>query len=111
MEAFNALVRPIVAFAFTAAVIYGFVVGKVAEQSFMGIATMVIAFYFAAREATKALNEAMEVAKVGARSERSPNARTRKEDTDAGRNQLPPHTSSRTTRTTEVQSSTLPSVE
>jgi hypothetical protein len=42
-------VRPVVTFAFALGVLYGFIAGKVSEESFLVIAQGVILFWFATR--------------------------------------------------------------
>jgi hypothetical protein len=53
-EVLNALVRPTLAFWFGAAVIYFTYVGQLPSEAFLGIAGMIIAFFFQSRQTEKA---------------------------------------------------------
>lgn len=48
-------VRPVVTYAFTAALIYGFVVSKIPSNMFVPIAISVISYWFGQRERTPTL--------------------------------------------------------
>lgn len=49
----RALTRPLVTFAFTLAVIAGFLIGKINADQFMGLAAIVIGMWFGSRTPSK----------------------------------------------------------
>lgn len=53
-EVLNALVRPALAIMFGATIVYMAIVGTVSSGEFLGIAAVVIGFFFQARQAEKA---------------------------------------------------------
>lgn len=50
---FRSLTRPLVTYAFTIAVIAGFLLGRVSADQFMGLAIMVIGMWFGSRTPSK----------------------------------------------------------
>ena len=54
MEVLNAAVRPLVALAFAGAMIYGFIIGKMSVEAFVGIGGAVMGYYFQQRSNDKA---------------------------------------------------------
>ena len=53
LEAFNALVRPIVTLAMAGGILYGFVRGLIGAEAFLAVAGGVIGFWFNQRQETK----------------------------------------------------------
>ena len=53
VELLNALVRPVLALGFAAAVIFMSITGDVSVDAFLGIATLVVTWYFKSRDESK----------------------------------------------------------
>ncbi len=54
IDMLNALVRPASTLALVAALIYGFVVGKVSDEAFLSVVSIVVGFWYSQRQADKA---------------------------------------------------------
>jgi hypothetical protein len=53
MEQFKSLVRPIITLAFAGAFIYMSVMGTISNDAFLGLATLVVKFWFDSRQEEK----------------------------------------------------------
>lgn len=54
IEVLNAAVRPLIALAFAGAIIYGFIMGRLSVEAFIGIAGSVMGYWFQQRAQDKA---------------------------------------------------------
>ena len=52
IEAMNAVTRPLVTVGLVGALIYGFLIGRIGGEQFFTVVTMVIGFWFGARQMT-----------------------------------------------------------
>lgn len=53
LDVLNSAVRPIVTLMVVAVLCYAFVTGQVAAEAFLGVASMVLTFWFSQRQAAK----------------------------------------------------------
>src|SRR5262245_47188453 len=53
LEAFHASVRPMLAYSFAGAMLWGLFSGKITPDAFLGVAAMVIGFFYHARSVEK----------------------------------------------------------
>ena len=85
-EHLTGAVRPVIALALTAALIYLVVAQLPIPDNLMNIVYLVIGFFFASREATKAITDAATTIAKAQPTPRPPGTRTRREDdSDASR--------------------------